>query len=99
MVFDTISDLRCPLCGAQQGTVVIDSRGQAAGRRIRRRRKCLKCSGRFTTHEVLLSALITPDRDRALRQVRLAAQRVLDSLDDLAAPLPEPVVRKKKAAA
>jgi transcriptional repressor NrdR len=40
--------MRCPECGAQ-GTGVLDSRDSADT--IRRRRVCLSCNTRFTTHE------------------------------------------------
>ncbi|MCS7264260.1 MAG: transcriptional regulator NrdR [Armatimonadetes bacterium] len=40
----------CPRCGADE-TKVIDSRLIDSGLAIRRRRFCLKCGMRFTTHE------------------------------------------------
>ena len=40
--------MKCPLCGADESKV-IDSRSIGDG--IRRRRQCLKCDSRFTTHE------------------------------------------------
>ena len=42
--------MKCPACGFKE-TKVIDSRMNAEGTSIRRRRECLKCSKRFTTHE------------------------------------------------
>jgi transcriptional repressor NrdR len=42
--------MRCPFCG-ENDDKVIDSRAADAGRSVRRRRECLKCSKRFTTYE------------------------------------------------
>ncbi|MFC1488499.1 hypothetical protein ACFL6B_01485 [Thermodesulfobacteriota bacterium] len=53
--------MECPMCGDIDNQV-IDSRLTKDGISIRRRRKCLSCSGRFTTYEAteerLLSVLI-----------------------------------------
>ncbi len=42
--------MRCPHCSSMDNKVV-DSRLGKEGESIRRRRECLKCSGRFTTYE------------------------------------------------
>lgn len=42
--------MKCPACGFKE-TKVVDSRMNAEGTSIRRRRECLKCFKRFTTHE------------------------------------------------
>ncbi len=42
--------MKCPACHFKE-TKVVDSRLNAEGTSIRRRRECLKCSKRFTTHE------------------------------------------------
>ncbi|SPJ34414.1 transcriptional regulator NrdR [Kushneria phyllosphaerae] len=42
--------MHCPFCGAQD-TRVTDSRLVADGDQVRRRRQCLACGERFTTHE------------------------------------------------
>ncbi len=42
--------MRCPYCTSLDNKVV-DSRMGKEGESIRRRRECLKCQGRFTTHE------------------------------------------------
>ena len=44
--------MRCPFCNYHD-TKVIDSRTRDEGRSIRRRRRCLKCSRRFTTRETV----------------------------------------------
>ncbi len=44
--------MKCPFCG-EENTKVIDSRPAEDNSSIRRRRKCLKCSKRFTTYEKL----------------------------------------------
>jgi transcriptional repressor NrdR len=42
--------MKCPYCKNIE-TKVVDSRDTKAGNQIRRRRECLKCSGRFSTYE------------------------------------------------
>ncbi|TKJ33754.1 transcriptional regulator NrdR [bacterium (candidate division B38) B3_B38] len=42
--------MKCPYCGHNKDKV-IDSREKRGGEAIRRRRKCLACSRRFTTYE------------------------------------------------
>ncbi|NLE64716.1 MAG: transcriptional repressor NrdR [Elusimicrobia bacterium] len=42
--------MKCPACH-HKDTNVVDSRMNAEGTSIRRRRECLKCAKRFTTHE------------------------------------------------
>ena len=44
--------MKCPYCGYEESKV-IDSRPADDGERIRRRRECLGCGKRFTTHEVI----------------------------------------------
>ena len=43
--------MRCPFCGAED-TKVVDSRLANEGDQVRRRRECLSCHERFTTHEI-----------------------------------------------
>jgi transcriptional repressor NrdR len=45
--------MRCPKCAGVDDKVV-DSRSKRDGLLIRRRRECLKCGARFTTHEEIL---------------------------------------------
>jgi transcriptional repressor NrdR len=42
--------MQCPFCGKDHDKV-IDSRSSEGGRVVRRRRECLDCARRFTTHE------------------------------------------------
>ncbi len=42
--------MNCPYCNKEE-TSVLESRVLSTGDGIRRRRKCLKCNKRFTTHE------------------------------------------------
>ncbi len=44
--------MKCPSCNYKE-TKVIDSRMNAEATSIRRRRECLKCEKRFTTHEYI----------------------------------------------
>jgi transcriptional repressor NrdR len=42
--------MKCPFCGAS-GTTVADTRVNEEGDVVRRRRRCLSCDKRFSTHE------------------------------------------------
>jgi len=74
--------MKCPYCGYPDSKV-IDSRDVNEG--IRRRRQCLKCSARFTTHERLQPAslfVIKKDkrreefnRDKLLSGIRKACEK------------------------
>ncbi len=57
--------MKCPYCGYEESKV-IDSRSADDGERIRRRRECLKCHKRFTTHEVIETVpIIVVKRDKS----------------------------------
>lgn len=57
--------MKCPYCGYEESKV-IDSRSADDGERIRRRRECLKCGKRFTTHEIIETIpLIVVKRDKS----------------------------------
>ena len=57
--------MKCPYCSFEESKV-IDSRSADDGERIRRRRECLKCGKRFTTHEVRETVpLIVIKRDKS----------------------------------
>lgn len=42
--------MKCPFCGADD-TAVADTRNSEDGNTVRRRRRCVRCDKRFTTHE------------------------------------------------
>ena len=57
--------MKCPYCSYEESKV-IDSRSADDGERIRRRRECLKCGKRFTTHEVIeMVPIIVVKRDKS----------------------------------
>jgi transcriptional repressor NrdR len=57
--------MKCPYCSFEESKV-IDSRSADDGERIRRRRECLKCGKRFTTHEVVETVpIIIVKRDKS----------------------------------
>ncbi len=57
--------MKCPYCGFEESKV-IDSRSADDGERIRRRRECLNCGKRFTTHEIIETVpLIVVKRDKS----------------------------------
>ena len=81
--------MRCPFCHSPNSRVV-DSRSIDNGKIIRRRRECLSCGKRFTTHETAIlnvikrSGLSEPfSRDKVLRGVRRACQGRDVSEDEL----------------
>lgn len=60
--------MKCPYCGFEESKV-IDSRSADDGERIRRRRECLKCAKRFTTHEVIETVpIMVIKRDKSREQ-------------------------------
>ncbi|MGN0550228.1 MAG: transcriptional regulator NrdR [Acutalibacteraceae bacterium] len=57
--------MKCPFCSFEESKV-IDSRSADDGERIRRRRECLNCGKRFTTHEVIETVpIIVVKRDKS----------------------------------
>ena len=59
--------MRCSFCGYKEDKVV-DSRSIQENRAIRRRRECLKCSGRFTTYEYIEEPLMMVIKKDGRRQ-------------------------------
>ena len=59
--------MKCPFCKCSD-TQVIDSRVSEDGESIRRRRRCTKCSKRFTTYETIelrMPQVVKQDGSRA----------------------------------
>lgn len=57
--------MKCPYCNFEESKV-IDSRPADDGERIRRRRECLNCAKRFTTHEVIETVpIVVVKRDKS----------------------------------
>ena len=57
--------MKCPYCSFEESKV-IDSRSADDGERIRRRRECLGCGKRFTTHEIIETVpIIVVKRDKS----------------------------------
>lgn len=57
--------MKCPFCTFDESKV-IDSRPADDGERIRRRRECLSCGKRFTTHEVIETVpIVVVKRDKS----------------------------------
>ncbi len=57
--------MKCPYCSHEESKV-IDSRPADDGERIRRRRECIKCGKRFTTHETIeMIPVIVVKRDKS----------------------------------
>ena len=76
--------MKCPFCNEQEDKV-IDSRISKDGDSIRRRRECISCKKRFTTHEKIeetLPSIIKKDgrrepfdRDKILRGLKVACRK------------------------
>ena len=60
--------MKCPYCSYEESKV-IDSRSADDGERIRRRRECLRCGKRFTTHEVIETVPIIVVKRHKSREV------------------------------
>ena len=98
--------MRCPACGYKD-TGVVDSRLNADGDSIRRRRKCPKCEERFTTYEHIEQVPLMVvkrdgrrqpfDRARILGGVIKACEKRPISVDQIEAMVDaiEHAVRKK----
>lgn len=87
--------MKCPKCGNDDDKV-LDSRASKEGAAIRRRRECLKCGHRFTTHEEIdreeLFVIKRGDqrrepfqREKLEKSIRIACQK---------RPIPESKVRE-----
>jgi len=74
--------MKCPFCKSDE-TQVIDSRESDDGDTIRRRRKCVSCSKRFTTYEMVelrMPQVVKQDGSRAefdLDKLRTSFMRAL----------------------
>ena len=78
--------MKCPFCiDKNKETSVLDSRPSENGSVIRRRRVCIDCKGRFTTHERIQFREIVVvkkdgdkvnfDRDKMFRSLSLALRK------------------------
>ena len=86
--------MKCPFCGNEESKV-IDSRPTDEGERIRRRRECLKCTKRFTTHETIETVPLivikkdktreTFDREKLIRGFLRACEKRPVSIDTIEA--------------
>ena len=84
--------MKCPACNFKE-TKVVDSRMNAEGTSIRRRRECLKCTKRFTTHEYVeqVSLLVIKkdgrrqayDRSRVINGIMKACEKRPVSVDQI----------------
>jgi transcriptional repressor NrdR len=94
--------MKCPYCGTLEDKV-IDSRISKDGETIRRRRECLECQRRFTTHERIedtLPAIVKKDsrREPFDRQKILAGlKRACEKRDISVVKLEETVDRIEKS--
>ena len=84
--------MRCPFCKSPD-TQVVDSRVSDEGDSIRRRRRCIACSKRFTTYETVelrMPQVVKQDGSRAefdLDKLRTGFMRALHKR-----PVPTPLV-------
>ena len=98
--------MKCPACNDKE-TKVVDSRMNAEGTSIRRRRECLKCARRFTTHEYIeqVSLMVIKkdgrrqayDRSRVINGMTKACEKrpvSMQRIEDVAAEI-ERTIQKK----
>jgi len=69
----------CPKCHSSEDKV-IDSRVMNNGEIIRRRRQCLNCNYRFSTHETIIPANITTVIKRDGRRECFSAEKIRDGI-------------------
>jgi len=100
--------MKCPFC--QKGdSQVIESRTVDEGSQMRRRRECLKCGKRFTTHERVKEHFLWVikkdgkreqfDREKIKRGVLRAIEKrpvSLDLVDDIVDQVERDVLKKEK---
>ena len=75
--------MRCPFCLAQD-TKVVDSRLGGEGEQVRRRRECVDCGERFTTHEspeLNMPRLVKNDNSREAFDENKLRQGLLRALE------------------
>jgi transcriptional repressor NrdR len=70
--------MKCPYCSYTESKVT-DSRPTEDGLKIRRRRECVKCGGRFTTYEVVENTPIIVIKKDKSRQV-FSREKLLNGL-------------------
>ncbi|MFA5032682.1 MAG: transcriptional regulator NrdR [bacterium] len=84
--------MKCPYCSSEEDKV-IDSRTGKDGSSVRRRRECLKCSKRYTTHEYIEKIPLTVikrdgrrepfDRQKLIQGISIASSKRPISVDTL----------------
>ena len=87
--------MKCPYCSYSESKVT-DSRPTEDDLRIRRRRECVRCGGRFTTYEAIETApVIVLKKDRS-RQI-FNREKLLNGMLRACEKRPVPVERLEKA--
>jgi transcriptional repressor NrdR len=84
--------MKCPYCSSEEDKV-IDSRTGKDGSSVRRRRECLKCGKRYTTHEYIEKIPLTVikrdgrrepfDRQKLIQGINIASSKRPISVDTL----------------
>jgi transcriptional repressor NrdR len=100
--------MKCPYCGSVD-TEVLESRIVEEGSAIRRRRKCLKCDKRFTTHERIIKTALWVikkdgrreyfDREKIKRGVVRAVEKrpiSMDLVDEVVSQVERELLKKGK---
>lgn len=100
--------MRCPFC-TSVNTQVLESRSVDEGQSIRRRRECIKCGKRFTTHERVKGTALWVikkdgkrepfDREKIRRGVLRAIEKrpiSLDLVGDVVERVEREMLRKEK---
>ena len=81
--------MKCPFCGSTE-TQVLESRSLEEGESIRRRRECLSCEKRFTTHEKIKKSylwIIKKDGRREIFEKEKVKKGILRAIEKRPVPL------------
>ncbi len=81
--------MKCPFCDEPESKV-IDSRSTQDGKDIRRRRECLACARRFTTHEHIESVMPTVVKKDGRREP-FNAQKIIRGVQTACQKRPVPI--------
>ena len=99
--------MKCPFCGHLESQV-LESRDSEGKEEIRRRRECLKCGKRFTTHEKVTQSFLWVikkdgrreqfEKDKLKRGILRSVEKrpiSLELIDDIVADVEREMLRKK----
>lgn len=87
--------MKCPKCNHSE-TVVPESRHNYRTDTIRRRRECVQCRHRFTTHEFIEDSMGIMSESKDLTEVRRGIGMAIKQLNAALAAMPCPATKTPK---